>query len=594
MPERLESELAGKPALHLVENEDPADLVLENVQVDATEKEQTALSDDCPGKHGHVYDLPSSSTIVRGQISHQTVVYPPKYATTATDPPVPVLSHGLVLSGVYPHPRNVIFKFVDGGGAAYWLQVQLLKHTVLQVYDKSDWNASVRKVHKKPRGFKVGIAFEFKKHVVAFLTQDLLLQMHWANTRGELPAQQPDVYYDFPCFLDALTVWMRQRREDKVNRSGNAMEKLRTEGIMCGVGVYTVSELWHRAGLSPSLTEAEVFDSASRTARLCAAYYSFVHDAIADDSLWTLVKRHMVNYTIAVHTEDRMKYADTLYVWAKDRCSFTTRFHNLLKKFKSSVQSAANNHASSLVRRADDPAIPSDVFEPELCRAALLLPDDRNLGPLIFGESEWLRLAAGLPPSCLAPDNALTRYFAKPEFNTTSKTWLDPGAYDFLLSEAPSRSQLCANWTRTILYRVNNANVWSVIPIYENSIPDTPQYPEYIPVIATTTKKKSVPTKPLQVKFILESQEERKKLLISYVTQHTKNYTIGPLDYCGIARRVKTSGKDIIMLCEEDPRVLSFFQERRAYERETAKLKGAGTEKDGLAKNIVTKLKKEA
>ncbi|GLB43862.1 hypothetical protein LshimejAT787_1500460 [Lyophyllum shimeji] len=456
----------------------------------------------------------------------------------------------------------------------YWLQVQLLKHTVLQVYDKLDWNMSIRKVHKKARGFKVGIAFEFRKHVVAFLTQDLLLQMHWAQNRGELPAQQPD-----------------QRRDEKVNRSGNAMEKLRTEGVMCGVGVYTVSELWHRAGLSPSLTEAEVFDSASRTARLCAAYYSFVYDAVADNSLWTLVKRHRENYTIAVHTEDRTKYAESLYVWGKDRCSFTARFNNLLKQFKMLVQSAAN-YPNSLVRRADDPAIPFDVFEPELCRAALLLLDDRNLGLLIFGESEWVRLAtaAGLPPPCHAPDNALTCYFAKPEFKATSKTWLDPSAYDFLLLDTPSRSELCSNWTKTILYRVNNANVWSVIPIYENSIPDTLQYPEYIPV--TATKKKTAPTKPLLVKITVESGEERKKLLISFVTQHTKNYTIGPLDYCGIARRVKTSGKDIIMLCEEDPRVLAFFRERRGYERETARLKGAGTEKEGLPKNIVTKLKK--
>jgi len=81
-----------------------------------------------------------------------------------------------------------------------------------------------------------------------------------------------------------------------------------------------------------------------------------------------------------------------------------------------SVQSAAN-YPNPLVRRADDPAIPFNVFEPELCRAALLLSDDRNLGLLIFGESEWVRLATvtGLPLPCLAPDNALTRYFAKPE-----------------------------------------------------------------------------------------------------------------------------------------------------------------------------------
>lgn len=39
-------------------------------------------------------------------------------------------------------------------------------------------------------------------------------------------------------------------------------------------------------GLSLSLTEAELFDSASRTARLVAAYYSFAHESLYDGRLW--------------------------------------------------------------------------------------------------------------------------------------------------------------------------------------------------------------------------------------------------------------------------------------------------------------------
>jgi len=86
----------------------------------------------------------------------------------------------------------------------------------------------------------------------------------------------------------------------------------------------------------------------------------------------------------------------------------------------------------------------------------------------------------------------------------TSKTWLDPSAYDFLLLETPSRRELCSNWTRTILYRVNNANVWLVIPIYENSIPNTPQYPEYIPVI--TTKYASSILRPFNINMSFQKK----------------------------------------------------------------------------------------
>lgn len=92
---------------------------------------------------------------------------------------------------------------------------------------------------------------------------------------------------------------MEERRVRSVNRTQNAMDLLREEGILCGLGVYTITEVWHKAGkytifirlyglltdqyligLSPSLTEAEVFDSASRTARVVAAYYHFVSQGL--------------------------------------------------------------------------------------------------------------------------------------------------------------------------------------------------------------------------------------------------------------------------------------------------------------------------
>jgi len=90
------------------------------------------------------------------------------------------------------------------------------------------------------------------------------------------------------------------------------MAIVRSSGKFPGAGVYTVPELFHRAGefvtllfysiysnrfifacflaysgLSPFLTEAEVFDSASRTARLCAAFYHFA--ALAHSEVWYVI-----------------------------------------------------------------------------------------------------------------------------------------------------------------------------------------------------------------------------------------------------------------------------------------------------------------
>jgi hypothetical protein len=37
----------------------------------------------------------------------------------------------------------------------------------------------------------------------------------------------------------------------------------------------------------------------------------------------------------------------------------------------------------------------------------------------------------------------------------------------------------------------------------------------------------------------------RDKVLLSYIIQYTQEYTVGPLDYCGIARLVKGRGSDM-------------------------------------------------
>lgn len=130
IPELLESETSEK-TLETVHQTIPLeDQMIEAIHVDATKAEQKVLYDHSKtkgslGARGHVYELLSSSQIVRGQIKAQTCVYPPKFSTTPGSPEVSIQTYGLRLAGVFPHPRNVIMKFVIALKEDYWLQVRL-------------------------------------------------------------------------------------------------------------------------------------------------------------------------------------------------------------------------------------------------------------------------------------------------------------------------------------------------------------------------------------------------------------------------------------------------------------------------------------
>ncbi|KAG6848988.1 hypothetical protein H0H93_012193 [Arthromyces matolae] len=668
MPEYDETKISSKTGHHFHETEPPNEQIIEQILVDGTEDEQKAEMRKPASKQdallvaGHVYELLSSSKIARGQRNSQTLVYPKKYATAPNQPTLPISTHGLRLSGVYSHPRNVIFKFTDHKKEDYWVQIQLFQHTFLQIYEKSKWNGSVAVVSREERGFKVGIVFVFKNYIMSFNTQDMLMQ--------------------FEPFLAELAAWLETRRKSGAsNRSQNATEIIRKQPIFCGVGVYTISEIFHRAGLSPSLTEAELFDSASRTARLVAAFYSFVHRGQVDDKNWTLVRRHMVGYTIAVTVDDRLKYSNTLSVYGKQRAYLTPRFISLLQRFEASSMAMSskeeltmlwvskrkaaggdkgkgkeqnttdkvagdegiikedNGEANVQPRRSsrrilrsshgdaqtpeekdsnpdegeeaeeedeeiliprcpphvDGSQMPYDVFEPNLCLPALLMQGERsnlNLGALIFGPSAWERLAheAGLDEACIIPDNPLSRLYSKPEFAATSHLWLDTTAYKTLDSpELPDvpidpveglRSQRAKGrkWRPTHAYRIQDTNIWSIIPLYSSlTTPDSPVY------VSVPGYKRGTP-KPITTKIEVYGAKDQSNLTLSHVIQYTEQYTVGPLDYCGVARRIKTAGIDVIMYCKRDPQLSLSFHEQWAFGIEVARLKLDGTNKQGIGR----------
>ncbi|KAF8181012.1 hypothetical protein K438DRAFT_2170629 [Mycena galopus ATCC 62051] len=244
-----------------------------------------------------------------------------------------------------------------------------------QVYHKSDRDEAICVINKVDRGFKVGITFEFDNY------------FHWSQDRHVL-AMQPDVYLEFLRFLEDLVNWISVRRSQQT-----------VQGIIVAYGC-----------LSPNLTEAEVFDSPSRTARLCNAFYHLGKEA--HTTLWALVKRFLVGYVICVRGESRLLYSDRLHVYGKDRSYTTVCFHDLLLDFKA----VCNTHAKDpiWVHKCTAEGL-FDVFDPELIRHALEM-QDLPLDLLIIaalhaiskGEEMTLQMH---PPTCfiLVQDYVLQR-----------------------------------------------------------------------------------------------------------------------------------------------------------------------------------------
>ncbi|KIM81652.1 hypothetical protein PILCRDRAFT_8682 [Piloderma croceum F 1598] len=102
---------------------------------------------------------------------------------------------------------------MDFGNA--FLQIQYLTHTSVQLYSRSQWENSVCKVDKEMRGFKVGMALEFKDYIIAFPTIDMVFQPTLAHTRKELPPPHWMVLEDLLGFLDRLTKWIAQRKDGR-------------------------------------------------------------------------------------------------------------------------------------------------------------------------------------------------------------------------------------------------------------------------------------------------------------------------------------------------------------------------------------------
>ncbi|KAK7059527.1 hypothetical protein R3P38DRAFT_2495563 [Favolaschia claudopus] len=313
MPEEREAAASGKQAKESFKAAQEAgeDFVLEDIAVDATGKE--ALRPDAPerAKQGLVYCLDATSDIRRGQSKHRTEVYSPTLRATSDNPTPPSLSTLVLEDVTYTHRALILRSFMS----YLWLQLQCLTHTSVQFYPRETWNDSIVNVSKTVRKFRIGMAFIFAAHVLAFTTIDLVFQPNWATSASDFiyppnifPAP-PDFCALVADFIEGILLKPDHKRATDSIRGLN--------DIFYGIGVYTVMELFFIAGLSPLLTVYEVFSVPSRAARFLLAFYCYVE--CTEEDIWSLLRPCIHDGILAPTTDQRLRYADWLFIWAKER-----------------------------------------------------------------------------------------------------------------------------------------------------------------------------------------------------------------------------------------------------------------------------------
>jgi len=166
----------------------------------------------------------------------------------------------------------------------------------------------------------------------------------------------------------------------------------------------------------------------------------------------------------------------------------------------------------------------------------------------------------------------MTTYLAK-------ASGLNLSEYHFLFHNQSIQRPVTKCWKNTYCYRGQKRDIWTLWPDVSESWP-----------------------------FDAIFGEEQDKRLLSFVTQHRNTYTVGPLDYCGIAKLVHGRGGDVYVLsfpfspfsliclsprmlvCNYDPSADEFYVKRHVLEKETVKLKAKGTERSGIVPAVKRKL----
>ncbi|KAJ7129848.1 hypothetical protein C8R43DRAFT_1134111 [Mycena crocata] len=419
MPEASECVSSGKQAQDSSDSGQAAgnSFVLEGMAVDATKAEAKQSAASQEAKQGLVYLLDPTCTIKRCQSTHQTDVFTPTLLVTPENPnPDPLCS--LVLTKITYTYRALILHF-----NTLVFMLQYLTHTNIQCYPREQWETSVCNVSKDVRKFNIGVVFIFESLVIAFPSIDLVFQPTWAASVADLPSIPPEIYHSTTDFLLLVAGWIETiLLKPSYVRACNYIRGCKD--IFYGIGVYTIMVLFFLAGLSSFLTLYEVVANPSRMACFLMGFYSYV--ARRERDIWSLLQPCIHNGVLAPTTDQRLRYADWLYVWAKERTALPLRMAELVDKYHLKLEELA---ALDKVWGRDDPNIELyDVFEPT-CLAVAFESERIDLGHLVFGADIWTSFDER--KSCVQ-DDPITVLYRK--WNLLSApTMLIPDFYSSLL-----------------------------------------------------------------------------------------------------------------------------------------------------------------
>ncbi|KAI9066201.1 hypothetical protein FKP32DRAFT_1674150 [Trametes sanguinea] len=529
MPERAEILVQHNQIKHFIHSTPASDRHLRALWVDATTEEQSTAPPGTPARAGLVYSLPPGAILRRGQKrtgradkSAPTTqgrrrrvasnvqdnekgfaVYPYWLARDLS-------SATYVLERSHFNPHALIFEFNDSQDHSLYVDIRLYLHVSVQIFTSSEWHRSVCKVPRTVRGFKVAVAFDLGPYVVALLSHDLLFHIHWATSLARLPsANISDVLIDWPGFLRDVAWWIQKRR------------------------------------LRLSLSEHELFDNASRTARLCVAYWSFARHC--EDRLWPYVKRYLHGFKFAVERSDRLFYGRFLKVYSKQLTWIHARHGRLL---------------DLAIRAAEDGDILKyDSFEPGLVASALRMPQT-NLGHLIFGR-DWpdLSMRWGIDAKRDQDPDGLTALYKA--FMWTEKTYLPPGQY--YIPDGLNGGEIRARRFPTIMYRLSPSPCFVVCPTKAVKMHSTGREQKrrnHASVDVNIGEDESPHRKArtfqawsvipgnlthcnVEVQSRVAVVSEKSRLAYTLVSRITGShtYSVGPMDFCGIARLERAQGK---------------------------------------------------
>ncbi|KAJ6598810.1 hypothetical protein B0H10DRAFT_2231409 [Mycena sp. CBHHK59/15] len=321
-------------------------------------------------------------------------------------------------------------------------------------------------------------------------------------------------------------------------------------------------EVFFMAGLSPFLTLYEVFSNPSRTARFLTAFYSYVEKS--ENHLWSLLQPCIHNGILAPTTEQRLKYADWLFVWAKECTSMPYRMAQLVDQFHLRIDTLA---ALDITWSRNSPDIQLfDVFEPSFLASGLQA--ETNLGHLIFGEAGWL--SAGGKRS--KHDDPITSLYRKHGL-LGSPTMLKSDFYSPLfLPHGEFRGKKSSH--RPTFTFHSPKEMWSI----------TRDFPE-------NSHWSSDPIIPDQ---LLETNGKLYYVIKSIVTS-SLGVSIGPLEYCGVGHIVYLGPTAHVAVCKGDPIIPKYHEERNlcGQDQISSHLDASGKRKRGRTEKENNQLNKK-